>query len=33
VDGPGGRQFPLGGQGAASGRIQFAKLTKVTVAK
>ena len=31
VEGPGGRVLPLGGQGAHSGRIQFAKLLKITV--
>ncbi len=31
VEAPGGRVMPLGGQGAHSGRIQFAKLAKVTV--
>ena len=31
VEGFGGRVLPAGGQGAGSGRIQFAKLVKVTV--
>ncbi len=31
VEGPGGRVFPVGGQGAHSGRVQFAKPVKVTV--
>ena len=31
VEGAGGRVMPLGGQGAGSGRIQFAKLVKVKV--
>lgn len=33
VEAPGGRVMPVGGQGAGSGRIQFAKVVKVTVAK
>lgn len=31
VEAPGGRVMPVGGQGAGSGRIQFAKLMKITV--
>ena len=31
VEGPGGRILPVGGQGSASGRIQFAKPVKVVV--
>ena len=31
VEGPGGRVLPVGGQGAASGRIQFAKPVKIVV--
>jgi hypothetical protein len=30
---PDGRVMPVGGQGSGSGRIQFAKLTRITVAK
>ncbi len=33
VDAPGGRVLPVGGQGAHSGRIQFAKVMKITVKK
>ncbi len=31
VEAPGGRVLPAGGQGAGSGRIQFAKPLKITV--
>jgi hypothetical protein len=31
VEAPGGRVLPLGGQGAASGRVQFAKPLRITV--
>ena len=31
VEAPGGRIMPVGGQGSHSGRVQFAKLVKITV--